>query len=867
MVSYTQELTLDINTNTAYQVVSAKQGDTGSRWVLIHLTKNNIPYAATVGNNAQFRCRKPDGYAVINPAVINNDGTITVELTAQTLATAGRAYADVVESDGNGNVLSSVSFILNIMAAPDVAGSATSSDEFQKLNELVSRSDELIAEAEAWARGTKNNVDVGPATYAQDTNVTATNFNSKKSHLYTKDAQDNYIPLPSDAVYNSEETYYGLTVGDDNNAKYYSEQAQIAKEGIENLTVSATDLEPNTTPTANKTIDAQTGIVNIEFGIPQGIQGIPGQDGVDGERGPSTVWVGTSAPSDSAYTMWLNPEGTDTPILLTANQMSYAGTETYNSNTIGFTVKSIEDTMGTIQEVADRADAAADRAEEAAEEMEQGLDEIHSKITNPTLPTTSGFLYVTTVESSTEGEESTGQYKWKEKINYSEDLLTSSLPKINNKVLQGSLSLTELGIAPRSGSTVYYPIQANGIPSTDLASEVTDSLNLADTSVQKIHMNNLDFEPVDGTINLGTIMTPADNLVQKIHMNNSDLEPVDGTINLGTILTPAENTSIGKNYLDNPWFTVNQRGINDYNGNSDNVATTGTYICDRWKIIEDEAPGSRSINFISNILYISAADAYDATKTFSVGQLIGDDVWQVLSDHQVTASINFSLNNEDYQTINFNFTCPTYNIYTTDIFKCQLLNDYGWGLYITTLKIDGKNYLSFSIIWAGNTWGTTVQDDEIYIKSVKLELGITSTLDLEAAPIYIEELNKCQQYFRYYGGKSSDTSNLIIIGYGIASSETLLEWTIPFKEKMISDPTITSSVALVANRGFTSAAVKIGSISSANLAASTIMEGIDGLYLQTTATNLTVSAPYYIILPATQAGDETIAYLSFSAEP
>lgn len=837
MVSYTQELTLDINTNTAYQVVSAKQGDTGSRWVLIHLTKNNIPYAATVGNNAQFRCRKPDGYAVINPAVINNDGTITVELTAQTLATAGRAYADVVESDGNGNVLSSVSFILNIMAAPDVAGSATSSDEFQKLNELVSRSDELIAEAEAWARGTKNNVDVGPATYAQDTNVTATNFNSKKGHLYTKDAQDNYIPLPLDAVYNSEETYYGLTVGDDNNAKYYSEQAQIAKEGIENLTVTTETLVAGSQASVEKTIDSQTGVVNLGFGIPQGEKGDPGEHG---ERGPSTVWVGTSAPSDSAYTMWLNPEGTDTPILLTANQMSYAGTETYNSNTIGFTVKNIEGTMGTIQEVADRADAAADRAEEAAEEMEQALDEVHNKITNPTLPTTSGFLYVTTVGSSTEGEESTGQYEWKEKINYSEDLLTSSLPKINNKVLQGSLSLTELGIAPRSGSTVYYPIQANGIPSTDLASEVTDSLNLADTSVQKIHMNN------------------------------SDFEPVDGTINLGTILTPAENASIGKNYLDNPWFTVNQRGINNYNGNSDNIATTGTYICDRWKIIEDEAPGSRSINFISSILHIDAANVYDATKTFSVGQLISDDVWQVLSGRQVTASINFSLNNEDYQTINFNFTCPTYNIYTTDIFKYQLLDNYGWGLYITTLIIDGKNYLSFSIIWAGNTWGTTVQDNQIYIKKVKLELGITSTLDLEAAPIYIEELNKCQQYFRYYGGKSSDTSNLIIIGQGIASSDTLLEWTIPFKEKMISDPTITSSVALVANRGFTSEATTIGSISSANLAASTIMEGIDGLYLQTTAENLTVSAPYYIILPATQAvteGDEIIAYLSFSAEP
>jgi hypothetical protein len=40
---------------------------------------------------------------------------------------------------------------------------------------------------------------------------------------------------------------------------------------------------------------------------------------VDGERGPSTVWIGTTAPSDEGYTVWLNPEGTDTPLLVTAD--------------------------------------------------------------------------------------------------------------------------------------------------------------------------------------------------------------------------------------------------------------------------------------------------------------------------------------------------------------------------------------------------------------------------------------------------------------------------------------------------------------------------------------------------------------------
>lgn len=840
VVSYTQEITLDINTNTAYQVVSAKQGDSGSRWVLIHLTKNNIPYSATPGNNAQFRCRKPDGHAVINPAVINNDGTITVELTSQTLAVAGRGYADVVESDGEGNVLSSVSFILLIMAAPDVAGNATSSDEFQKLNELVSRSDELISEAEAWARGTKNNMDIGDATYVEDTNVTMQNFARKKAHLFIKVGDNTYQPVDPSAAFDPTETYYGLGAGDDNNAKYYAEQAQEAKSGIEDLTVSSQTLAAGSSASVEKTIDAQTGIVNLDFGIPQGIQGIPGQDGVDGERGPSTVWIGTAAPSDEAYTMWLNPEGTETPILLTANQMSYSGEETYSENTIGNTVKGIEDTMDDIQEVADRAEAAADRAEEAAEAMEAALEQIDGKITSPTLPATSGFLQVVTTQSTTPGEAAIGTYSWKEKLSYTTDLITNTLPKINNRTLTGSLSLADLGIAPRTGSTVYYPIQAEGIPFTDLADDVNATLSLADTSVQKIHMNNLDFEPTNGTVNLGTILTAEDN------------------------------ANIGKNYLDNPWFSVNQRGINTYNGTSDNPAVIGTYICDRWKVVEDENPGSRSIEFTNNKLHIGATDVYDATKAFSIGQIIDDDAWRALGGRQVTASINFSLDNGTYQTVSFDFTCPTYDLYTADIFKYQLVSGYGWGLYITVTTIDGKNYLVLSIIWAGNTWGSVMQDSQIYITKVKLEVGIISTLDLEAEPIYTEELLKCQRYFRYYGGKPSETSEIIVIGQGIASSSTLLEWNIPFKEKMVKNPTITSSVALAAKRGFTSSATNIGSISTTNLAASTFIEGIDDLYLATTAENLTASASYYVILPATESvaeGEETIAYISFSAEP
>ena len=713
------------------------------------------------------------------------------------------------------------------MAAPDVASTATSSDEFQKLNELVARSDELISEAEAWARGTKNNEDIGTGNYEEDTNVTAANFASKKAHLYIKE-DEVYVALDSSATFDSSETYYGLSAGSDNNAKYYAEQAEEAKEAIEDLTVSSTTLTAGASASAIKTVDQQTGIVNIEFGIPQGIQGIPGQDGVDGERGPSTVWVGTAAPSDEAYTVWLNPEGTETPVLVTANQVSYASSATYSANTIGYAVASIEDNMDNINIIAVEAEAAANRAEAAAEELEQALVEIDSKITSPNFPNNKGLLGVTMINS---GSITYPSYMWRPTISYNDDLTASTLPKINNIVLKGSLTLETLGIAPRFGGS-YYTKPINGINSNDFADAVNSSLNLADTSVQKIQMNNIEFEPSSGVINLGTILTADDN------------------------------ANIGKNYLDNPWFTINQRGVTSYNGSSDHSALSGTYICDRWKIIEDEGLGNRTINLANGNVYISAAETSSSTISFRFGQVIDDDAWKTL--------INFSIDGTSFLTKHFDFTCPTYGQATTTTHTYQIVDGSGWGLEIEVRTINSKTCLVFNILWAGNAWGPVVEDSAIYIKKTKLELGLISTLDLEGAPVYSEELEKCQRYLRYYGGKSSENSNIIILGSGIATSATAIDWNIPLNHPMIANPSIESSVALIAKRGFTVTTASVGLISSSALASSVFLEGINGLYIQTTATNLTASAPYYISLPSTAEvveGDETIAYFVLSAEP
>ena len=72
---------------------------------------------------------------------------VGVQLTNQVLAVAGRGYADIVEYDEKGGILSSVSFIINVMASPNVAGAAISDNQFQILADAISQATDIAETA------------------------------------------------------------------------------------------------------------------------------------------------------------------------------------------------------------------------------------------------------------------------------------------------------------------------------------------------------------------------------------------------------------------------------------------------------------------------------------------------------------------------------------------------------------------------------------------------------------------------------------------------------------------------------------------------------------------------------------------------
>lgn len=323
-MEFVQEISLELNSNTAYTTVGAKQGDSNSRVINVHITSNGEDYNLEEQgvSSAYFRFRKPDGKAIINTVTIDKENNILkLVLTAQTLAVSGRGYADITLLSGS-TILSTVSFIIIIMSSPQVAGEATSSNEFGLLNAVVEDATHTIYEAEAWAAGTRggnevfgNNsftvtktseiitaVSVDESTFKQQVG-SRPGLKRIFTFQYTTDNNWKLILKTIEGVTEVESppevinslTDYGIVIsllgGQDtpnpndtitvaveeadnayeNNAKYYAQQAAASKSSVDNLTIIAHTI-PNEEPaTVSKTtVDDH---LQFDFGIPKGDTG------------------------------------------------------------------------------------------------------------------------------------------------------------------------------------------------------------------------------------------------------------------------------------------------------------------------------------------------------------------------------------------------------------------------------------------------------------------------------------------------------------------------------------------------------------------------------------------------------------------
>ena len=94
LTKLTTNINLEMSGDTKRYLVSAKQGDKATRFIVARLLNNGEPYAIPTGARAVINITKPDGKHVYNTCSYSGSD-VTVELTNQALAASGTAYCDI----------------------------------------------------------------------------------------------------------------------------------------------------------------------------------------------------------------------------------------------------------------------------------------------------------------------------------------------------------------------------------------------------------------------------------------------------------------------------------------------------------------------------------------------------------------------------------------------------------------------------------------------------------------------------------------------------------------------------------------------------------------------------------------------------
>lgn len=240
------------------------------------------------------------------------------------------------------------------------------------------------------------------------------------------------------------------------------------------------------------------------------------------------------------------------------------------------------------------------------------------------------------------------------------------------------------------------------------------------------------------TDNMGIMLRPAsiqDDTYVPYSMTNREMTPYVQAIS-------------NPNLLDNPWFTVNQRGVSSFGGD-----TSRHYGPDRWQIAYN--PSSNTINVTSDGLQIAPT-----TSPIILWQKWDEGDFKELIGKCITTSVMTSdgtiysgsaifpqKGSSDALSIRLADTDNTFNAYY------QYNNNSG---NVPVFGIDVKPGKS------------------VTIKAVKLELGSVSTLAMDTVPNYQQELAKCQRYFQRINIGSGQG-----LGYGVATSTTTARIVIP----------------------------------------------------------------------------------------
>ncbi len=141
-------LSLDIHETESGLSLRAKKGDT-IRKIYVTLMDGGAPYRITPDCTAAFTARKPDDTVVFNYATIENNA-IVYALTPQTTASAGQVRCEVRLYGGDGRLITSPRFFLDVDDTVFTEGDeVVSEDEYTILEDAIDEVHQAVVDFES----------------------------------------------------------------------------------------------------------------------------------------------------------------------------------------------------------------------------------------------------------------------------------------------------------------------------------------------------------------------------------------------------------------------------------------------------------------------------------------------------------------------------------------------------------------------------------------------------------------------------------------------------------------------------------------------------------------------------------------------
>lgn len=207
------------------------------------------------------------------------------------------------------------------------------------------------------------------------------------------------------------------------------------------------------------------------------------------------------------------------------------------------------------------------------------------------------------------------------------------------------------------------------------------------------------------------------------------------------------------NLLDNPWFTVNQRGQSTYSV----TGTTEIYTVDRWSMLGWSGK-TVSFNVDSSGITFSAGVNSFRQKLY--------DIWDALVGKKLTLSIEYTSTTASGQV----------GIVKGGSWDTNTVINFKTGHNVDSVTFtaeSGTNPIFWVYIPETNT--------DFNIKAVKLELGSVSTLAMDTAPNYATELLKCQRYFQRIKIKTNYAMLGLARAVSATSAQSFITPTVPLR--------------------------------------------------------------------------------------